>query len=229
MSDLVVYSGEEIQLIKETVAAGCTETEFALLMQLSKTWQLDPFQKQIWAVKYPNSPAAIFCGRDGFLAIAHRSGQFDGMESGTETDENGKTIGWCRVWRKDMSRPFHVRVPLAEYEQRDKQGNVTKFWRTKPQTMITKVAEAQCLRKAFSVSGLYSPEEFDDAPQQQQVQRPMKDITPQAGVLVCDTCGIALRDDDALKTIREHSKRDMCRTCFQAWYTQQRDQAGEQA
>jgi len=59
------------------------------------------------------------------------------------------------------------------------------------------------------------------------VQRPMKDITPQESVIVCDTCGIALRDDDALKTIREHSKRDMCRTCFMEWYAQQ--QAGEQA
>ena len=33
--------------------------EFLLLMQLAKTYQLDPFAKQIWAVKYGNNPAAM--------------------------------------------------------------------------------------------------------------------------------------------------------------------------
>lgn len=80
MTDMVVYSSEQRQLIHETVAKGCSETEFALLMELAKRYELDPFQKQIWAVKYGSREAAIFCGRDGFLAIAHRSGQFDGME-----------------------------------------------------------------------------------------------------------------------------------------------------
>jgi hypothetical protein len=51
-----------------------TDNEFLVMMQNSPTYQLDPFAKQIWLVKYGDSPAAIFCGRDGFLAIAHRSG-----------------------------------------------------------------------------------------------------------------------------------------------------------
>jgi hypothetical protein len=85
---------------------------------------------------------------------------------------------------------------------------------------------SQALRRAFSVSGLYSPEEFDDAPQQVQQQRPMKDVTPPTGVLVCSECGISIKDDDTLATIREHAKRDMCRDCFQVWY--QKQQAGEQ-
>ena len=221
MSDLVVYSSEELQLLRDTYGKGATEQEFGLLMQLAKTYQLDPFTRQIWLVKYPGSSAQIFAGRDGYLAIAHKSGQFDGMESGTKRNDDGELVGWCTVHRQDMSRPFHVEVLLSEYNTKK------SLWASKPTTMIVKVAEAQALRKAFSISGLYSPEEFDDAPQQQQhVQRPMKDVTPPAGVLVCDTCGIALRDDDALKTIREHSKRDMCRTCFQEWYKQQ---AGEQA
>ena len=220
MSDLVVYSGEEITLLKETYAKGASEQEFGLLMQLAKTYQLDPFTRQIWLVKYPGSPAQIFAGRDGYLAIAHKSGQFDGIESGSRINEEGDVVGYCTVWRKDMSRPFHVEVLLDEYNTKK------SLWASKPRTMIQKVAEAQCLRKAFSVSGLYSPEEFDEPVQQ---QRQMKDVTPKTDVLVCDTCGVSLRDDDALKTIREHSKRDMCRTCFQAWYTQQRDQAGEQA
>ena len=103
------YNQQQIQLIRDMCARDCTENEFLLLMQLAKTYQLDPFAKQIWAVKYGNNPAAIFCGRDGFLAIAHRSGKFDGMESGTRKDGDD-LVGWCRVYRKDMSRPFEVEV-----------------------------------------------------------------------------------------------------------------------
>ena len=219
MSDLVVYSSEQRQLIHETVAKGCSETEFALLMELAKRYELDPFQKQIWAVKYGSREAAIFCGRDGFLAIAHRSGQFDGMESGTRKDDDGEIVGFCRVWRRDMTRPFEVEVYMREYESSN-----NPLWKSKPRTMLQKVAESQALRRAFSVSGLYSPEEFDEPVQQ---QRQMKDVTPKTDVLVCDTCGVSLRDDDKLAKIREHSNRDMCQACFMDWY-QKKQQAGEQ-
>jgi len=89
------YNQQQIRLIRDMCARDCTDNEFLLLMQLAKTYQLDPFAKQIWAVKYGNNPAAIFCGRDGFLAIAHRSGKFDGMESGTRKDGDD-LVGWCR-------------------------------------------------------------------------------------------------------------------------------------
>jgi hypothetical protein len=46
MTDMVVYSSEQRQLIHDTVAKGCSETEFALLMELAKRYGLDPFQKQ---------------------------------------------------------------------------------------------------------------------------------------------------------------------------------------
>jgi hypothetical protein len=39
--------------------------------------------------------------------------------------------------------------------------------------MIVKVAEAQALRKAFQISGIYSPDEMPDSE-----KPPMRDITP---------------------------------------------------
>ncbi|WOX55054.1 phage recombination protein Bet [Methanoculleus palmolei] len=154
---------EKIRLIRDMCARGCTDNEFLLLMHMSKVYHLDPLTHQIWAVKYPGAPAAIFCGRDGWLSIAHRDGQFDGMESGTRT-EGDDLIGWCKVYRKDMSHPFCVEVSYSEYVQRNKQGAATKFWREKPKTMLTKVAEAQALRRAFNISGLYDEAEFEPAP-----------------------------------------------------------------
>lgn len=162
------WTVNEITLIKNIAAPKCTDDEFKLLLYQAKTYRLDPLLKQIWAVKYSdNKPASIFAGRDGFLAIAHRSGAFDGMESGFRT-EGTNVIGWAKVYRKDMSHPFCVEVNMKEYNRN--QGT----WLTHGTTMIVKVAEAQALRKAFQISGIFSPDEMPEPE-----KPPMRDITPE--------------------------------------------------
>ena len=147
------YNKEQIDLIKSMFAKGATNDELGLLMHMSKTYNLDVLTRKIWLVKFANNPAQIYAGRDGFLDIAHRSGMFNGMESGTRIVD-GKLKGWAIVYRKDMQFPFKVEVDLEEYTTNQ------ALWKTKPKTMLQKVAESQCLRKAFSISGLYSPEEM---------------------------------------------------------------------
>ena len=206
------YNQQQIQLIRDMCARDCTENEFLLLMQLAKTYQLDPFAKQIWAVKYGNNPAAIFCGRDGFLAIAHRSGKFDGMESGTRKDGDD-LVGWCRVYRKDMSRPFEVEVSLSEY------STGKNLWQTKPKTMIVKVAESHALRRAFGISGLYSPEEIDtgDRPEPRYVSE-----VPPATPTACEVCGIPVPEDIRAKT-KPHTPRVLCVEHFSEWWNAQKE------
>ena len=208
------YSQQQIQLIRDMCARDCTDNEFLLLMQLAKTYQLDPFAKQIWAVKYGNNPAAIFCGRDGFLAIAHRSGKFDGMESGTRKDGDD-LIGWCRVYRKDMSRPFEVEVSLSEY------STGKNLWLTKPKTMIVKVAESHALRRAFGISGLYAPEEIDtgDRPEPRYVSE-----VPPATPTACEVCGIPVPEDIREKT-KPHTDRVLCIEHFSEWWNTQKEAA----
>ena len=206
------YSQQQVQLIRDMCAKDCTENEFLLLMQLAKTYQLDPFAKQIWAVKYGNNPAAIFCGRDGFLAIAHRSGKFDGMESGTRKDGDD-LVGWCRVYRKDMSRPFEVEVSLSEY------STGKNLWQTKPKTMIVKVAESHALRRAFGISGLYAPEEIDtgDRPEPRYVTE-----VPPATPTACEVCGIPVPEDIREKT-KPHTDRVLCIEHFSEWWNAQKE------
>jgi phage recombination protein Bet len=158
-------SQDDIELVKKTVAAGASESEFKLFLYIAQRYNLDPLVKQIWLIKYGNSPAAIFTSRDGFLSIGHRSGQFDGMETQAVRDDTNKVIGAvCRVWRKDMSHPFTVEVSRSEYDTG--KGN----WQKMPETMIKKVAESQCLRRAFDISGLYDPSEYDPSESVQVVQ-----------------------------------------------------------
>jgi len=151
----VVLDQKKIDLIKAKVAGNCTQTEFELLMYLAAKYDLDPLSKQIWAVKFQDSPAQIYVGRDGYLQIAHRSGQFDGMKSWVEYDEKDNPVkGKCTVFRKDMSHPFETEVLFKEY------STGKNLWATKPSVMIIKVAESVCLRKAFSISGVYDPDEM---------------------------------------------------------------------
>lgn len=168
-NELAVYTQDQVALIKSIAAPKCTDDEFKLLLYQAKTYGLDPLLKQIWAVKYQDGkPASIFAGRDGFLTIAHRSGVFDGMESGTRM-EGTNMIGWAKVYRKDMAHPFCVEVNAKEYNRG------MGAWNTHPGTMIQKVAESQALRRAFEISGIYSP---DEMPAEQE-KPPMKDITPE--------------------------------------------------
>jgi phage recombination protein Bet len=207
------YDREKLQLIRDMCAKGATDNEFLVMMELANRYQLDPFARQIWLVKYGDSPAQIFCGRDGYLAIAHRSGVFDGMEAGADKDAEGQLYGWCRVWRKDMSHPFEVRVYASEY------STGKNLWRDKPRTMIQKVAEAQC------------------APQSVQHLRPLfsrgdRHRRPTGAALRLRG---AARDPDGLRGLRipvpeeirektkPHTDRVLCIEHFSEWWNAQKE------
>ena len=206
------YDREKLQLIRDMFAKGASDNEFGVMVELARKYQLDPFARQIWLVKYGENPAQIFCGRDGYLAIAHRSGVFDGMESGVR--EDGKDlVGWCKVYRKDMSRPFCSEVYASEY------STGKNLWRDKPRTMITKVAEVHALRRAFSISGLYAPEEIDtgDRPEPRYVG-----TVPSAGPTCCEVCGIPVPEDIREKT-KPHTDRVLCIEHFSEWWNAQKE------
>ena len=165
---------EEMQEMLDLIRAkhqNLSDVEIKHLYHLASSYGLDPNKNEIWAVKYGSSPATIFVGRDGLLGIGHKTGQLDGMETKVivltkegepkETDityPGTKLIGAkCTVYRKDTSHDFTVSVRLDEYNSNKSN------WRSMPETMIKKVAEAHALRRAFSIHGVYIPEEFDQA------------------------------------------------------------------
>ena len=159
---------EKQDAIKEAYGKDLTKNEFTMFMEMGKALQLNPFNRQIWAVKYGYGPAQIFVSRDGFLSIAHKSGQFNGMETTFVEPKDATKIedltATCTVYRKDMEHAIVVTVRMGEYNTK------MSVWKSKPRTMLQKVAESQALRRAFNVAGVYSPEEFDQVKQANKKQ-----------------------------------------------------------
>ncbi|WP_067047603.1 RecT family recombinase [Methanofollis ethanolicus] len=150
------YSPHQREILLETVAKGCSPEQFMLMLELAKRYKLDPFARQIWA-----TPAGIFVGRDGFLMLAHRSGDFDGMET-TFEERNGKLFSaTCTVWHKKMNHPFRVTVRLEEFFRPTPPGKKPGAWEKMPYVMLQKCAESHALRRAFCITGLYDEAEFE--------------------------------------------------------------------
>ncbi|HEB9306479.1 TPA: phage recombination protein Bet [Campylobacter coli] len=177
------FTQEKIELIKKHFFPNnATIAEMEYCLNIANKYNLDPFLRQIFFVprrahvKINDKKEWVdkiepLVGRDGFLAIAHKTGKFGGIRSYSEIKQfpqlnNGKweyiqdLVAVCEVYRTDSDKPFVVEVAYNEYVQKKESGEATSFWTTKPDTMLKKVAESQALRKAFNLSGLYSAEEM---------------------------------------------------------------------
>ncbi|EAK0151120.1 phage recombination protein Bet [Campylobacter coli] len=177
------FTQEKIELIKKHFFPNnATIVEMEYCLNIANKYNLDPFLRQIFfvprraQVKINDKKEWVdkiepLVGRDGFLAIAHKTGKFGGIRSYSEIKQfprlnNGKweyiqdLVAVCEVYRTDSDKLFVVEVAYNEYVQKRETGEATSFWTTKPDTMLKKVAESQALRKAFNLSGLYSAEEM---------------------------------------------------------------------
>ena len=175
----VDFDKEQMAVIEsQFFPSGASKAEQAYCFSVARELCLNPITKEIFFVnrrqkigdKWFNKVEPMV-GRDGFLSIAHRTSQFAGIETSAGIREvpqledgqwklNYQLVAECSVWRKDSPKPFTVQVAYNEYCQRTAEGNPTKFWAEKPETMLKKVAESQALRKAFNIHGVYSPEEL---------------------------------------------------------------------
>ena len=162
------FSPAQINLIRRMYAKDLDNDEFSVFIYIARAYGLDPIKGEISVhLRFKDDPERRqmipIVGRDGFLTIAHRSGAFGGMQSGTKeaevTQTNGEKkieiVGWASVVNKSYQEPVVVEVYLNEY------NSGRNLWQTKPRTMIQKVAESQALRRAFNISGVYDISEIE--------------------------------------------------------------------
>lgn len=171
----------DFQTVKNYLVRGqadkITDQEVILFMKTCQAQKLNPFaQGEAYLIKFGNDPAQMVVGKDAYMRRAEENPAYRGHKSGIVVLRGeqviqkegtclypGETLlgGWCRVHRTrtgGSEEEIFKEVSLKEYDKG--QAN----WKTKPCTMIEKVAVSQALRSAFpkDYEGMYVAEEVSE-------------------------------------------------------------------
>ena len=169
----------DLDFVKKYLVRGRAELvsnqEIVFFMNTCKGQGLNPLVNgEVYLIKYSkDDPAQMVVGKDAYLRRAFNHPDYLSRNDGITVKRGDQIIqkegcclypgeelvgGWCKVAfvRNGLERTTFKEVALSEYNKG--QAN----WKSKPATMINKVAVSQCVRDAFpkDYQGLYSEEEM---------------------------------------------------------------------
>lgn len=154
---------DQAKIIQSVIAPGLTSDELVVFAHICQKANLDPFAKQIYAIKRAGR-MCVQTGIDGFRLVAERTGKYaPGGDTKFIYDDKGKLLG-ATVYIKKLTQDgtwhtISATALLSEYNPG------MGLWKKMPHVMIEKCAEARALRRAFpaDLSGLYTEEEMDQS------------------------------------------------------------------
>jgi phage recombination protein Bet len=167
------------QFVKKYLVRGkadlVSDQEIILFMNTCKMLSLNPLvQGEVYLIKYSDAdPATIQVGKGAYMRRAFEHQNYLSKSDGITVKRGNEIVqkegcclypgeellgGWCKVFytRGQKECAAYKEVSLSEYNR----GMAN--WKSKPATMINKVAISQCLREAFpkDYMGVYSEEEL---------------------------------------------------------------------
>ena len=186
------WNPRDLKLIKNTVAKGTTDDEFREFIEVCRLTRLNPFKREIYCLIFnagkPDKRQVVFVvSIGGYRTIAQRNGDYLGIkasdapvversEEAIDPDQNplGFVEATVKVWRRLGPNEYWDNWGVARWDELapmywDKSNGkrVLKdgFWKTMPELMLIKCAEAQAIRRAWpsDFNGLHVEDEFDRA------------------------------------------------------------------
>lgn len=174
------FTPDQIEILKNSLCKGVSDEEFKVFLMACAKTKLDPFMRQIYAVKrwdarLGRETMTIQTGIDGYRLIAERTGRYaPGRKPSFEYSPTGDLISATAYVKKlTPDGTWHEVEAEAFFEEYcqtvlDKQTNKRKaigMWASMQRNQLAKCAESLCLRKAFpaEMSGVYTRDEMQQA------------------------------------------------------------------
>lgn len=167
----------------KTMNKGLTEQQTKQFLAVASAFGLNPWKREIYAVTFKGkngTEMSVVTGYETYIKRAEANPNYDGYEiefkgsferktflkqgdygpyNVTEVVPKGDVSCVCTVYRKDRSHPVREEVFFDEYDQKN------SMWKSKPRTMLKKVAIVSAFRKAFpfDLGGMpYTSDELPD-------------------------------------------------------------------
>lgn len=182
----VVYkdtNGDEVtlsmHLLNNVLAPGSNFTAYEAdaYFGLCKYLHLNPVKRECHLVKYGGKPTVVVT-RDCYNDRAKKCKDYQGKESGVcfvdDKGVYGERVGtillpnetllgaFCKVYLRDRVVPEIVTVSFSEAARYKDNGELQATWKSQPNWMCVKVAEARCLKAAIPefFAGTFASEEL---------------------------------------------------------------------
>jgi phage recombination protein Bet len=136
--------------------------QMLMFLQVCREYKLNPFIKEIYAFVGKGGGIVPMVPIDGWTHIINANPELDGLKfvHEWEADANSgrkKIISiTCIIYRKDRTHPTEVTEYFSECNQPTKDP-----WKQWPVRMLRHKALIQCARIAFSLAGIYDPDEAE--------------------------------------------------------------------